>query len=437
MSVDLQMDYSDQDKVAREPSSALLLDLIDQQGVVALLVDTRTLQLVWTSAASASLDKRLVAGNSLSDIPELQKALQEFFQEEGQGTSVKDADTHINVSVHCTLQPSIQTSSVVAPSSLASDQADKSGAIGLSVPSSADAFDHEAAGGTHVCLRSVGQQGPHLMLKIEPEQQLDNYYRQYVADRDKLFNTSRALTVNEMATTLAHELNQPIGTVVNLMHGCIERLQDHNDSHADQTEAQVDTDVLDALDFGIRQSQFASQIIARVRDFTEARQPSMERRDIRVLIQDSVKLLDWVFASERIDLTLDVGHTPLIVACDGMLLQQVMVNLCRNAIEAIREIQHGERRLNVLSYRSSDGVHVEIADTGPGMDDTSLTGMFKPFVTSKRNGMGIGLNICRSFVELHQGKLWVTRNECQGCTVHIRLPEARMEASAVRPEVHQ
>ena len=403
--------------------TTMLGSLIDHHAIAALMIDVKTLRVLWSSNASVALDGRLVVGTCLRELPELFAVLQEPLKIKSPETQTPGIQSAGQIVARCTLFS--DTSAAAKTDSGNVEISDKAAHYqdAKSDTQVENKQDGPVKTGTDIRIRSVSKQASKHLFLLEPEQALDNYYRQYIADREKLFNTSRALTVNEMATTLAHELNQPIGTVVNLLNGCLDRLRSHNES---DTHGPVDSDVVDALDFAIRQSRFASQIIARVREFTEARQPNMELLDIRVLVQDSVQLLDWVFASEHISLSLGTSATPLVVACDRMLLQQVLVNLCRNAIEAMREMSDGERRLDIRTHHSDDGIQVDIADSGPGMANDTMNNMFTPFVSSKRDGMGVGLNICRSFVELHQGRLWVTQNEFGGCTIHIQLPAAQL-----------
>lgn len=410
------------EQIAALPAPELLCTLIDEQNIAALLIDIRSSDVLWCSAATAMLDSRLVAGVCLSEaVPELHAELLDPLRAAVADPQLPGTDKQTGILANCTLHAPALNKVMGEPHDR-HDSPPIDRTATSSCPDGTGQLDESASRATsvNISIRSVSRFGNLLVLKIEREQ--DNYYRQYIADREKLFSTSRTLTVNEMATTLAHELNQPIGTVVNLLHGCLERLEQHNAGAAPIPDKQIDNDVLEALDFAIRQSRFASQIIARIREFTEARQPNMEQLDIRDLVHESTQLLDWVLASESVHLSLLSGDKPLMVACDRTLLQQVLVNLCRNAIEAMREMKIGERHLDVKLYLSDDGVHIDIIDSGPGMTDDSINDMFKPFVSSKRDGMGIGLNICRSFVELHQGRLWVTNNKKQGCTAHIRLP---------------
>jgi signal transduction histidine kinase len=114
------------------------------------------------------------------------------------------------------------------------------------------------------------------------------------------------------------------------------------------------------------------------------------------------------------------------VAGDGVMLQQVLVNLLRNALDAMIDTPAGQRRLAIASRLDDAGqVEIAIADSGSGIDADAASQLFMPFFSTKPTGMGIGLNICRSLIELHQGRLWYTPNDGGGCTFHIALPLAQ------------
>ena len=130
----------------------------------------------------------------------------------------------------------------------------------------------------------------------------------------------------------------------------------------------------------------------------------------------------------RVELAPDAdGEHGAAVAGDGVMLQQVMVNLLRNAIDAMAATPAGQRRL-AISSRVDEGagqIEIAIADTGCGIGDDGAAQLFMPFYSTKPTGMGIGLNICRSLIELHQGRLWFTPNAGRGCTFHVALPLAQ------------
>lgn len=238
----------------------------------------------------------------------------------------------------------------------------------------------------------------------------------YMEEREKLFTTSRTISVSEMATTLAHELNQPIGTVANILKGVQSRLAKKPEN--------LD-EIVTALDRAIDQSQFAARIISRIRDFTQSRQPSRVDCDIFDLLEQSVDLLDWVVDKADVKVSFTPPQDPIVVNGDPTMLQQVFTNLIRNAVDSMRESDAQQRKL-ALSVSMRDGdAQIEIADTGHGLSKTAENNLFVPFVTQKSQGMGVGLNICRSFVELHQGRLWLAQNQSGGCTSFVVLPVTR------------
>lgn len=237
--------------------------------------------------------------------------------------------------------------------------------------------------------------------------------RKYMADREQLFTTSRTISVSEMATSLAHEINQPVGTIANILKGVNARLK-----RIDPTPEQC----VVAIERALEQTNFASRIVSRIRDFTTARQPKRVDCDVHTLLDESVRLLDWVLVQGKVKVTMAPADGDVHVNADATMLQQVFTNLIRNAVDAMRDSASDERELHIKAFRSADDVQVEIIDTGHGLTDTAQDNLFVPFVTQKTQGMGVGLNICRSFVELHQGKLWLMPNDLGGCTASVLLP---------------
>ncbi len=241
--------------------------------------------------------------------------------------------------------------------------------------------------------------------------------QRHLEDRERLLFTSRVVSVGEMASTLAHELNQPIGAIANLLRGVRMRLA--------QAQGREQGDELQqAVVRATEQALFASRIIARIRDYTQSRQPRHEAIDLNATLQASVQLLDWEVQRDGVRLDMDLAAgPPLQVQGDELMLQQVFVNLMRNALDAMRALPPEAPR--VLGLRTgTNGVQAEvaIADTGVGLSGDAEANLFVPFVSTKPTGMGIGLNICRSFVELHQGRLWFSRHQPSGCVFHVALP---------------
>jgi len=265
--------------------------------------------------------------------------------------------------------------------------------------------------------------------------------RRHLEDREKLLFTSRALSVGEMASTLAHELNQPIGTVTNVLRGIRTRLERKNAGHTDAVSSPAA--LIQGVQLALDQSLFAARIIARIREYTHSRQPRREPLDLAHVVRESLALLDWEILRDGVSVDIDLTPIPCPVMGDEVMLQQLFVNLLRNALEAMRENAANSdtplaRNLSLRLSVERDRREAVLAlrDNGCGLPQDAHQRLFVPFQSTKPNGMGIGLNICRSFVELHQGRLWFSANgdgteadTARGCTFHVALPLACEAAS--------
>ena len=254
-----------------------------------------------------------------------------------------------------------------------------------------------------------------IFVALEDAAERQEAQQRRLADRERLLLTSRVLSVGEMASMLAHELNQPIGSIANLVRGL---------------KARLDRGALDprtageALQKASEQALYASGVIQRIRSFVEARQPRVEPLDLARLARCTLDLLDWEIARDKVEAGVDLPPDLPRGLGDEVMIQQVLVNLARNALDAMRG-GSAVRRLT-LSARAADGrVELRIADTGPGVSDEAAARLFSPFYSTKAGGMGVGLGICRSIVEIHAGRLWFSRNpDGVGSTFHLALPAA-------------
>ena len=264
-----------------------------------------------------------------------------------------------------------------------------------------------------------------LRLRCEAEAKLaaeehERAARRHLEDRERLLFTSRSLAVGEMASTLAHELNQPIGTVANVLRGMRALLG----------RGAANDELLGGVQLALDQALFAARIIARIREYTHSRQPRRERLDLAAVLRDSVALLDWEIQRDGVQLERTLTAEACHVLGDEVMLQQLFVNLLRNALEAMRDnppdaLGRATRRLALGLVVERGMAQLTVRDNGCGLPKDSQDQLFVPFQSTKPNGMGIGLNVCRSFVELHQGRLWFTPNDApseRGCTFHVALP---------------
>lgn len=258
-----------------------------------------------------------------------------------------------------------------------------------------------------------------VVLRLQDRAALAQATQRHLEDREQLLFTSRLLSIGEMATTLAHEINQPIGAAANLLRGSVMRLQREP---ADRMGTEARAGLLQALQRATEQVLFASRVIARIREYTHSHTPKRQPVDVAALLRACVSLLDWETERESIAVEIDLPAEPLWTQADEVMLQQLFVNLMRNAIDAMRANAIGTRHLRLHARPEGPQLEVTVSDSGSGISEQAEKTLFVPFVSSKPTGTGIGLNICRSFVELHQGRLWFTRNDTAGTSFHAALP---------------
>jgi C4-dicarboxylate-specific signal transduction histidine kinase len=256
--------------------------------------------------------------------------------------------------------------------------------------------------------------GEQWLLRLADRREQSRALQRQLDDREQLLFTSRVFSVGEMATTLAHELNQPIGATANLLRGLRSRLA--------RRKPGLDGEEAAALERALEQVMFAARVITRIREFTHSHQPRHGKVDLAALVRASASLLDWDLRRSRARLQLDLPEAPVLVRGDEVMLQQVLVNLMRNALDAMRGDPPERPQLKLTLLVKGQEAVVQVCDNGCGLGDDAAAKLFVPFASSKPNGMGIGLSICRSFVELHQGRLWFTRNADRGATFHVGLP---------------
>lgn len=215
--------------------------------------------------------------------------------------------------------------------------------------------------------------------------------------QEKLQQTARLITMGEMASTLAHELNQPLSAIASYSTGCLNRL------HAGPCSAAELAPPLEKL---ANQARRAGLIIRRVHDFVRKREPNVAAVDLTAIIEDSVALLASDARKHGVRITVQGCDGAPPVLADRILVQQVLLNLMRNAIEAMAHTRREARELGVAVSVQEDVVLTRIRDHGCGITADVAEKLFSPFFTTKTEGMGMGLNICRSIVEHHKGRLW-------------------------------
>jgi len=235
----------------------------------------------------------------------------------------------------------------------------------------------------------------------------------HLQQQEKLALTARLVAVGEMATTLAHELNQPLAAIANYNMGCARRLR---------SGAWEMTEILEALEKGAAQAERASSVIQRLREFVARRQPELVACDINEVVRGLKPTIEAEAGKHGIQLALALSERIPYGRIDQTLMEQVILNLTRNAIDAMQGVPVEERELRISSQGgANDAIEVQVADRGPGIAPELEANLFSPFFSTKAHGMGLGLHISRSIVEAHGGHLWATRNGERGMIFHFSL----------------
>jgi signal transduction histidine kinase len=239
--------------------------------------------------------------------------------------------------------------------------------------------------------------------------------RQYREAQMALAHANRIATIGQLTASIAHELNQPLAAVAT-HGGAALRWLARQPPGIDETRRSVEHMIKDA--------ERATHIIGGLRDLTKQNAPRAEVVDLNEAIAE-VNALTYSEAVKT-GVTVSTRLAPELprVQGDRVQLQQVMLNLIVNAIQAMSGIREGARELQISSdaVSSEGGVRIGVRDTGPGLSPESLSRLFEPFYTTKPHGMGMGLSICRSIIEAHGGRLWATNCEPRGALFRFTIP---------------
>lgn len=230
----------------------------------------------------------------------------------------------------------------------------------------------------------------------------------------ELARLARLNEMGEMASTLAHELNQPLSAIANYVHGCARLMQD--------ATSERDLQIKDALKDAGEQSVRAGQIIRHLREFVTKGETHKTSENLRQLVEEAGALALVGSREKGVRTIFNFAPGDDRVLVDRIQIQQVLTNLMRNAIEAMKETAAKEIRVSV-AHASGQALSVTVEDSGPGISPEIAGNVFKPFTTTKAGGMGIGLSISRRIVEAHGGEMTVSRSELGGACFSFTLPQ--------------
>lgn len=222
--------------------------------------------------------------------------------------------------------------------------------------------------------------------------------------QEQLQFTSRLVTMGEMASTLAHELNQPLAAIASYNSGCLNILERTNCKPQD---------IRPALEKIGVQAQRAGKIIRRVHDFVRKSEPKRAPCSLNEVIEDCLGFIEADARKKHVQIEFNIAKIPSITA-DRLMLEQVLLNLIRNAMEAMSSTAEDSRLLSITTSIDNAELRISVRDQGCGITPEIRDKLFTAFFTTKPEGMGIGLSICRSIIEFHRGRLWVEDNLLSG-----------------------
>lgn len=238
-------------------------------------------------------------------------------------------------------------------------------------------------------------------------------------------SVSRLITMGEMASSVAHELNQPLTAISNYCNGCISRLR--NGQLSEQA-------LLTALEKTAHQAQRAGQIIQRIRAFVKKSEPNRQLADVAKMVAEALELADIELRRHNVRLTHHVAARLPPVIADAILIEQVLINLMKNSAESIAQAHRPASGRSVelcvvpKTIEGQSVIEFAVQDTGQGLAEETRERLFEAFFSTKQEGMGMGLNLCRSIIESHQGRMQAQNiyngSEVTGCLFSFWLPLA-------------
>ncbi|WCM91071.1 PAS domain S-box protein [Acidovorax sp. NCPPB 2350] len=258
---------------------------------------------------------------------------------------------------------------------------------------------------------------------ITPRRQAEE---QAARQAERAQSVSRLITMGEMASSVAHELNQPLTAISNYCSGMVSRIK---------SQQITEEALLSALEKTAHQAQRAGQIIQRIRAFVKKSEPNRTLADVQSMVSEAVELADIELRRNNVRLTHYVAARLPPVMADTILIEQVLINLMKNGAESIQNAARPPARRSVelrvvpRQLEGRDGIEFAVQDTGRGLAPEVLEHLFEAFFSTKQEGMGIGLNLCRSIVESHQGRMQAENlyngPEVTGCRFSFWLPLAQ------------
>jgi C4-dicarboxylate-specific signal transduction histidine kinase len=258
-----------------------------------------------------------------------------------------------------------------------------------------------------------GDEGVAFVLDLSERKRAEEEREKLRQLESELAHVNRLSMMGELAASLAHEILHPIATARNNARAGI-RFLELNPPNLDETK--------DALACVVRDVDRAKDIVGRMRDHIKKAPPRREPFDLNEAVSEVIVMVRSAIAKNGIAVSTQFMDGLAPVQGDRVQLQQVVMNLILNAVEAMGSIEMRARELLISTEQDHTGVLVAVRDSGPGIDPANLERVFEPFYTTKTSGVGMGLSICRSIIDGHGGRLSVSANEPRGAVFQFTLP---------------
>src|SRR5882672_9175064 len=252
---------------------------------------------------------------------------------------------------------------------------------------------------------------------IDDQKRAEEAYREALLE---LAHANRVATMGQLTASITHEVRQPITAAVTYASAARRFLS---------AEPPNVREVDDALSLIVREGNRASEVVGRIRALIKKAPARKDAVDINEAILEVIALTRTEAANNSVSVRMQLAEDLPRVQGDRVQLQQVLLNLIINAIEAMRDVGEEERELLISSRNEPDGVSVEVRDSGPSFAPETLEHVFEAFYTTKPGGLGMGLSICRSIIEAHGGRLWASANLPRGASFQFALPAIANTAS--------
>jgi C4-dicarboxylate-specific signal transduction histidine kinase len=226
--------------------------------------------------------------------------------------------------------------------------------------------------------------------------------------------------MGEVATGMAHELNQPLSAIANYANGCIRRIR---------TGVGEPNELVAAMDHIGSQAQRAGEIIRRLRALVGKQSPVRAEADLNQMVREVCSFVEFEISKMNLTIDLDLAGESIPVDVDLVQIEQVLLNLVRNALDALEDMPPDERRLVIRTRIVGTEAEVSIRDNGSGISPNEMRHLFDPFYTTKASGMGMGLPISQTILEDHQGRIWAESRPGIETVFHVRLPFAAVQVA--------